>query len=129
MSDEVEALLHPSDDEKFWAEIVGLNGCYAQGDNYSQIMANLRDAHELCSTVPNLPPPPPTEIALGDETTVASLITVLAPHGWSESGESSASNQLLAHTGSGARLCVPLDSGETLNSGFRAAVTTYLRGA
>ena len=129
MSDEVEALIHPSDDGNFWAEVVGLNGCYAQGENYSKIMAHLRDAHELCSCAPGLPAPPAAGVALEDGATVADLIAVLAAHGWAESGESSEANQLLAHAESGARLCVPSGSGEVLNSGFRAAVQKYFEPA
>ncbi len=55
---EIEALIHPGADGKFWAEVVGLAGCYTQGDNYSKVLARLRDAHQLCSSSSTPPPPP-----------------------------------------------------------------------
>ena len=127
MSDEVEALIHPSADGKFWAEVVGLHGCYAQGENYSQIMTNLRDAHELCSASPS-PAPPPVTLELGEGATASDLVAELAANGWNESAGSSSIHQLVVHPESGARLCVPASSGEALSSGYRAAVTKYLRG-
>ena len=128
MSEEVEALIHPSDDGKFWAEVGGLPGCYAQGDNYSKIIANLRDAHELCSASPSPATPTATALALPEGATVADLISTLTPEGWAATGEASAVHQLLQHGDSGAKLCVPLDSDAVLNAGFRKAVTSYLAG-
>jgi len=122
---EIEALIHPGEDGKFWAEVVGLPGCYAQGDNYSKILANLRDAHALCSAAAS-GTPPPVPISLAEGATAADLSAALAAHGWGPSSESSASHTLLVHPASGAHLCVPLDPGAALNSGFRQALAKFL---
>ena len=131
MSDEVEALIHPGDDGKFWAEVVGLSGCYAQGDNYSKILAALRDAHELCSgVIPGgalIPAAEPVELPEG--MTVGQLIANLGEAGWVRSPHRSAAHQLIQQEPGGAYLCVPLDEALEINSGFRAAVAGYLNGS
>jgi predicted RNase H-like HicB family nuclease len=125
---EVEALIHPGDDGRFWAEVVGLPGCYAQGDNYSTIMANLRDAHELCISAPASASatPPPAAIQLGEVATVAELCAALSAEGWERTATASATHTLLGHAASGTILCVPIDPQQVLNSGFLQAVASYL---
>ena len=125
---EVEALIHPGSDGRFWAEVIGLAGCYTQGDNYSKILARLRDAHELCSHAPGPPPAPATPITLEDGANFRDLISVLESAGWSEADEASESHLLLEHAASGSRLCVPCDLAEVINSGLRAAIIKYLAG-
>ena len=123
---EVEALIHPGDDGKFWAEIVGLPGCYAQGDNYSKIMANLRDAHELCSAAPTSAAPASTPVPLEEGATAADLSAALATAGWAATGQPSEIHTLLHQATSGAILSIPVSPSEPLNSGYRAAVSKYL---
>lgn len=123
---EIEALIHPGDDGKFWAEVVGVPGCYTQGDNYSKILARLRDAHELCSNSPSQAGDPSTPISLDDGATVADLNAALDAAGWSRTTVASETHTILQHAVSGARLCVPRDESELLNSGFRQAIAKYL---
>ena len=123
---EIEALIHPGDDGKFWAEVVGLRGCYAQGDNYSKILARLRDAHELCSRAPASPTPPISVISLAAGSTVADLQAALGAEGWQASADESPLHRLLQHRASGAQLSLPSDPQELLNSGFRQAVEKFL---
>jgi hypothetical protein len=125
---EIEALIHPGSDGNFWGEVVGLAGCYTQGDNYSKILARLRDAHELCSRSPGPPPAPSTPITLGDGASVGDLISLLKSAGWREADEASESHLLLEHGASGSKLCVPSDLAELIHSGLRAAITNYLAG-
>jgi predicted RNase H-like HicB family nuclease len=125
---EIEALIHPGDDGKFWAEVVGLSGCYAQGDNYSKILARLRDAHELCSRAPGSSSAPSMTITLKDGASVSELIYALKVTGWSETDDTSEIHVLLQHAASGSKLCVPRDLAEVINSGFRTAITSYLAG-
>ena len=126
---ESEALIHPGDDGKFWAEVVGLAGCFTQGDNYSQIMARLRDAHELCSRSPApAGGAPATPVALSERAKAGDLTAALVAGGWTASAEPSEFHALWEHSASGGKLCVPKDVGEALNSGYRAAVSAYLAG-
>ena len=125
---EIEALIHPGDDGKFWAEVVGLAGCYTQGDNYSKVLARLRDAHQLCSTTTTSPsaPPDPDGLSLEDASSMGDLMAVLTANGWSAQPGASEIHSLFEQAGTGALLCVPNESGELLNSGFRLAINAYL---
>jgi len=126
--DEIEALIHPGDDGKFWAEVVGLPGCYAQGDIYSKILTALRDAHELCSAAgtPTNAIPHTTAIVIDEGSTVSDLTGQLIAAGWSATGASSELHALYSHPSSGVNLCLPSDPAQMLNSGFRKAVTDFL---
>lgn len=123
---EIEAVIHPSDDGRFWAEVVGLPGCYAQGENYSKTIARLRDAHQLCSRAANRMVPPAAPLTLAAGTTVGQLIASLWAAGWDGPVSASEFHILFQHPLSCATLCLPADADEPLNSGFRKAITSYL---
>ncbi|MGI9244765.1 MAG: type II toxin-antitoxin system HicB family antitoxin [Verrucomicrobiales bacterium] len=123
---EIEALIHPTEDGRFWAEIVGLAGCYAQGDNYSKIMARLRDAHEVCSRAAAAPTPAAAELACDDGASVGDLAAALTANGWGNTEGGSEAHQLFSQEGTGALLCLPSDSDEQLNPGFHQALMRYL---
>jgi predicted RNase H-like HicB family nuclease/predicted RNA binding protein YcfA (HicA-like mRNA interferase family) len=128
--EEIDALVHPSDGGGFWAEVIGLPGCYTQGDNYSQILTNLRDAHALCSSseTHSDATPHPTNIALQEGCTVADLIGVLTTAGWVETGENSSTHALYSHPQANAKLCLPRDPNLPLKPGFNLAITKFLSG-
>ena len=121
---EVKADIHPSGNE-FWAEVIGLNGCYTQGSNYSKVIANLRDAHELCADSPTAAAPAPIALELEPGTTIAELIAQLSTAGWIESGATSENHQLLTHPVSGAILSVLRDPTTVLNQGLCKALIQH----
>ncbi len=53
-------------------------------------------------------------------------MAVLTANGWSALPEASEIHSLFEQAGTGALLCVPNESGEVLNSGFRLAINAYL---
>ncbi|KPJ62169.1 MAG: hypothetical protein AMS15_04865 [Planctomycetes bacterium DG_23] len=43
---EYTAILHPAEEGGYWAEVPALPGCFSQGENIEQTLANVREAIE-----------------------------------------------------------------------------------
>jgi predicted RNase H-like HicB family nuclease len=44
----VKVLVHPTEEGGFWAEVPALPGCVTEGENWEELLANLREAVEGC---------------------------------------------------------------------------------
>jgi predicted RNase H-like HicB family nuclease len=44
----VKVIVHEAEEGGFWAEVPALPGCFTQGDDRAELLANLRDAVEGC---------------------------------------------------------------------------------
>jgi predicted RNase H-like HicB family nuclease len=42
----LKAVIHPSDEGGFWAEVPALPGCVSEGETYDETVANIREAAE-----------------------------------------------------------------------------------
>lgn len=44
----VKVIVHEAEEGGLWAEVPALPGCFTQGENRAELLANLRDAVEGC---------------------------------------------------------------------------------
>ena len=44
----VKVIIHEAEEGGYWAEVPALPGCFTQGENRAELLANLRDAIEGC---------------------------------------------------------------------------------
>lgn len=125
---DIEALIHPSEDGGFWAEVAGVAGCITQGETYSEILERLRDAHDLRGAVAGGAPRGPAPACLGEVADVAGLIDALRSAGWEQSERAGQHHLLFLQPGGTVALCVPAARSERLNAGFREALQSFFGG-
>jgi predicted RNase H-like HicB family nuclease len=42
----LKVVIHPAEEDGFWAEVPALKGCYSEGDTIDETVANIREAAE-----------------------------------------------------------------------------------
>ena len=40
----IKAVIHPAEEDGYWAEVPALPGCITEGDSMEEVVANLKDA-------------------------------------------------------------------------------------